>query len=210
MFQTHQTNRQNVLGRRRPHARHGADRFADQEERPIKKGDDGPGAHVHGVAGRGAAEGQQGAAAGADEGTPARQFASDELSPLESMIEVQDELEGQDNSIRKELEIEDGSSIYNEVIALVKEEISNIKGVIKQSDILSIKNKLVKTFGKALQKTLKNKIGGDKEHRAFVKKYSLVIYNKFTTKQLTALARELGNDNYFTYRPLGDKKLSYS
>lgn len=148
--------------------------------------------------------------AGADEGTPARQFASDELSPLESMIEVQDELESQDNSIRKELEIEDGSSIYNEVIALVKEEISNIKGVIKQSDILSIKNKLVKTFGKALQKTLKNKIGGDKEHRAFVKKYSLVIYNKFTTKQLTALARELGNDNYFTYRPLGDKKLSYS
>ena len=148
--------------------------------------------------------------AGADEGTPARQFASDAPSALDSMIEVQDELQSQDNSIRKELEIEDGSSIYNEVIALVKEEISNIEGVIKQSDILNIKNKLVKTFGKALQKTLKNRIGGDKEHRAFVKKYSLVIYNKFTTKQLTALARELGNDNYFTYKPLGDKKLSYS
>ena len=148
--------------------------------------------------------------AGADEGTPARQFASDAPSALDSMIEVQEELENQETSIRKELEIEDGSSIYNEVITLVKEEISNIEGVIKQSDILNIKNKLVKTFGKALQKTLKNRIGGDKEHRAFVKKYSLVIYNKFTTKQLTALARELGNDNYFTYKPLGDKKLSYS
>lgn len=90
--------------------------------------------------------------AGADEGTPARQFASDAPSALESMIEVQEELESQDASIRKELEIEDGSSIYNEVIALVKEEISNIKGVIKQSDILDIKNKLVKIFGKALQK----------------------------------------------------------
>ena len=148
--------------------------------------------------------------AGADEGTPARQFASDAPSALDSMIEVQEELENQETSIRKDLEIEDGSNIYNEVISLVKEEISNIKGVIKQADISDIKNKLVKKFGKSLQKTIKNKIGTDAAHRAFVNTYSMIMYNKFTTKQLTALARELGNDNYFTYKPLGDKKLSYS
>jgi len=58
--------------------------------------------------------------AGAEEGTPARQFASDAPSALDSMIEVQEELENQETSIRKDLEIEDGSSIYNEVISLVK------------------------------------------------------------------------------------------
>ena len=109
------------------------------------------------------------------------------MDPEQAMIakeeEQQYQIEAQEDLLTKELGIEKGSDLYNEII------LANEAALSGQIDFEKLRKQLTPMFVNKLTDKLTELMGKGKKYEAFIDKYGQAVFSKIPIKELVALER---------------------